>query len=474
MTKNVPLIVIGAGPAGLGAAAEAAGAGVETLLLDEQPGPGGQIYRAIARSDAARRALLGPDYARGAALLPALESGAVDYRPGANIWQITPEREVYFTRDGKAQVLQAARIVLATGAMERPMPFPGWTLPGVMTAGAAQIMLKSAGTVPQGEVVLAGSGPLLLLLASQVLDAGGRVAALVDTTPRGSLMAALPHLPGMLRAPSTLKKGLALLARLRRAGVPHYKGAGDLRARGTEKIEALRFTAGGREYDLPCALLLLHLGVVPNLQITRALGLAHDWDPLPRCWRPRLDSWGNTEHEGIAVAGDGGGIVGAEASEHQGRLAGLQAACQLGKLNPADRDAKAAGIRRALAAQRAARPFLDRLYRPAEAFLDPPDNTLVCRCEEVTAGQIRDFVRLGCLGPNQTKAFGRAGMGPCQGRFCGLTVSEVIARARGAGMEEVGHYRIRPPIKPVTLAELAAMDPDDTGPEGGFDRDDAA
>lgn len=458
MTERVPLVIVGAGPAGLSAAAEATAAGVKPLLLDEQPTPGGQIYRAIGRADAERKAILGPDYERGGALLGVLESGLLDYRPGASVWQVTPEREVFFTIAGQAQALQAERIVLAGGAMERAMPFPGWTLPGVMGAGAAQTLLKSSGLVPDGEVVLAGSGPLLFLIASQILEAGGRLAALVETTPRGNLARALPHLPGMLRKASYLTKGLGLLSRLRRAKVPHFKGAAKLTALGQERIESLRFTAGGRERDLPCGLLLLHQGVIPNVQFTRALGLTHDWKTLPRAWQPRLDTWGRSSLEGIAIAGDGGGILGAVASALQGRLAGLDAAFGLGKLDQAARDAKAAPVLRALAAERAARPFLDRLYQPAAEFLDPPDETLVCRCEEVTAGQIREFVALGCLGPNQTKAFGRPGMGPCQGRICGQSVSEIIARARGAAMEEVGAFRIRPPIKPVTLGELAAME----------------
>ena len=222
--------------------------------------------------------------------------------------------------------------------------------------------------------------------------------------------------------------------------------------------------------------MLVHNGVVPNVQIGRVLGLAHDWDGLQRCWRPRTDVWGGTALDGLSIAGDGGGIGGAMAAEHQGHLAGLLAARGLGKIS-VDACARRAGpVRRELARHLAIRPFLDALYAPAREFLSPADRTIVCRCEEVTAGAIRDFVRLGCLGPNQTKAFGRPGMGPCQGRFCGLTVSEIIADARRVPMAEVGYYRIRPPIKPVTLGELAAMPlPGDTGPDASdFDAESVA
>ena len=210
------------------------------------------------------------------------------------------------------------------------------------------------------------------------------------------------------------------------------------------------------EHEIACATLLIHNGVVPNVQITRALGLDHVWEPLQRCWRPRLGEWGETAIEDIAVAGDGGGIAGAEAAVHRGRIAGLNAARRLGALSADEAKRRARRERRRLAGHEAARPFLDALYAPAPAFLVPPDETIVCRCEEVTAGAIREQVTLGCLGPNQMKAFVRAGMGPCQGRLCGLSVSEIIAAARNVPIGDVGYYRIRPPICPVTLGEIAA------------------
>ena len=174
-----------------------------------------------------------------------------------------------------------------------------------------------------------------------------------------------------------------------------------------------------------------------------------------------VDDWGGSEVPGIALAGDGGGIVGAKAAAAQGRIAALGALYRLGLLTAGQRDAAAAGPLRVLRRELAPRPFLDRLYRPDPAYLRPADETLVCRCEEVTAGQIRGYAALGCLGPNQAKAFGRSGMGPCQGRVCGLLVSELIAEARGVTPVEVGYYRIRAPIKPVTLGELAALDDTD-------------
>lgn len=157
------------------------------------------------------------------------------------------------------------------------------------------------------------------------------------------------------------------------------------------------------------------------------------------------------------IAGDGAGIGGAKAAALAGKIAALDIACDLDRLTAGDRNAAARPLRRRLVKERAARPFIDSAYPPYAAALAPQDATIVCRCDEVTAGDIRHMAGLGCLGPNQTKAFGRAGMGPCQGRYCGLTVTHLLSEANGLSPDQTGHYRIRPPIKPVTLAEIAAM-----------------
>ena len=465
LAQHYDLLVVGAGPAGLSAAARAAELGVSVLLADENPAPGGQIYRAVTTSTVSDRAILGEDYWKGAGIVARLEKSAATYAPGCTIWSIAGAEleteagqfEIGLSLGGRARIIHARRVILATGAQERPFPIPGWTLPGVMTAGAAQIALKSAGIVPSGRTVIAGCGPLLYLLAGQLAAAGAEIVAVLDTTPKRNWMAAVAAMPDFLRSPY-LAKGLKLMAKARRS-LRFLNGVTDLAAEGSDRVTAIRATRGSASETIPCDTVLLHHGVIPSVNLANAAGCAHEFDTLQHCWTPKLDDWFSSSVPGIAIAGDGAGIGGAESAALRGEIAGLDAARQLGRIDTARRDQLAAPLRAELVLTLRGRRFLDLLYRPAPQFLAPAANdTIVCRCEEVTAGQVRDAAkRLGVTGPNQMKAFLRCGMGPCQGRMCGPTVVELIGQERNLTPAEVGYYRLRPPVKPVTLAELASL-----------------
>jgi NADPH-dependent 2,4-dienoyl-CoA reductase/sulfur reductase-like enzyme len=463
LAERYDLVVVGAGPAGLSAAARAADLGLSVLLADENPAPGGQIYRAVTTTPVTERAVLGEDYWRGASIVARFERAAATYAPRCTVWSLTDDPaapgtfEIGLSLDGKARIIGAAQVILATGAQERPFPIPGWTLPGVMTAGAAQIALKSAGIVPSGRTVIAGCGPLLYLLASQLAAAGTEIVALLDTTPRANWLKAAAALPDFLRSPY-LAKGMKLMAATRRK-LRFVSGVTGLAATGKDRLAEIEVSRGGRTETIACDTLLLHQGVIPSVNLSNAAGCAHDFDEAQHCFVPRVDSWFASSVEGIAIAGDGAGIGGAESAALRGEIAAFDAARRLGRLTPEERDRQAAPIRAGLERCLRGRRFLDLLYRPAPQFLSPRrDDTIVCRCEEVTAGQVRDAAkRLGVVGPNQMKAFLRCGMGPCQGRLCGPTVVELITETRGTTPAEVGYYRLRPPVKPVTLAELAAL-----------------
>lgn len=457
MTKpaSAELVVIGAGPAGMAAAASAAKQGCNVLLLDEQAAPGGQIYRAIAHSSAARNAILGSDYQRGKPLAEGLDHPLIDYRPGAKVWRIDDDGQITWSQQASACTVAARQTIIATGALERATPLPGWTLPGAMTAGAAQILLKSSGLVP-ANAILAGAGPLLYLLAAQMIRAGHPPRALVETQPAASYLKATRYLPTALADWRTLKKGVSLLAEISRAGVQRYRRASELAISGNTCVEQLQFRSAGKLHQLGCDAVLLHQGVVPNTQISRALRLPHQWHAQQQCFLP-VTNEGKTANPLFHIAGDGAAINGAVAAEIEGRICALHALQSLQRLTAEQARQLKQPLVHALASANAARPFLDTLYAPPTDWLRPADDTIICRCEEVSAGTIRQQVSRGCRGPNQTKAFSRCGMGPCQGRYCGLTVTEILAHENGLSHDDVGGYRIRAPIKPVTVEELASL-----------------
>ena len=391
-TEVADLVIVGAGPAGLAAACEARQWGLSVTLLDEQLTPGGQIYRDVDAASPRRRSLLGDDYGAGAELTAAFARSGARHVAGASVWNVGLDLQVNYLHQRASRIARGRHILLASGAMERPFPIPGWTLPGVMTVGAAKILLKSAGALPAAPVVLAGCGPLLYLLADQYLRAGVRIEAVVHTTRPSDYLRAIPQLGSALRGWRELRKGMRLLDRLRRSGVPVYAGARSFSIEGSGRAEAIRFVHQQRSHRIAAPLILLHQGVVPNTQLSWALDARHRWNPAQLCWEPETDDDGQFDHNGIYVAGDSRAIVGAEASASQGRLVALAVATKLLRGSP-ERERRESAVRRELRRQLRIRPFVDALYRPLQEHRIPPQVPgVVCRCEGVTAWQIRKCV----------------------------------------------------------------------------------
>ena len=492
MNETVELAIVGAGPAGMSAAIAAREQGIDVLVLDEQAAPGGQIYRNVEtvtaeRPNAAR--VLGEDYVAGVALARAFRECGARYSPCTPVWEVgtvarradgTAPFELGVLRDGVARMVYARCVIVATGARERAAPVPGALLPGVMGAGGAQSLLKSSGLVPDVPAVIAGSGPLVYLIAWQLVRAGAPVRAVLLTMPPGRTATGgrfrrvAGALTQAIALPGELRKGLGWRCALAGRGVKVMRADG-LAIEGGERVEAVRFTHRGRERSIDTSLVLLHEGVVPNAQLTLAAQLDHVRDDRQHGFRPVADDWGETSERGVLVAGDCARILGARAAVDSGRLAALEAAYRLGRIEARRRDALAIPHRASLKRRRRFQAFLDRVFEPGPAVLRPSDpKVTVCRCEEVTVAEIEHVIARGCPGPNQAKAFTRCGMGPCQGRMCATVVSGIFAGRRGAGtgadagigtrtgagvdVGAVGHYRIRPPVKPITVGELAALE----------------
>jgi thioredoxin reductase/bacterioferritin-associated ferredoxin len=461
------LVIIGSGPAGMSAAIVARQYDLSVLVLDEQPTAGGQIFRNLEHLENQRQndfRKLGPDYQSASKLVKQFKNCGADYLIGRSVWHIDKDKIVRIsttvaTEGNKSSAFKAKRILIAVGAMERPIPLPGWTLPGVMACSSVDVLFKSAGLLPKGEVVLAGNGPLLLLIANRLLDAGVKISALLDTKPKKAFFKALPYLPAALRTSGYLLKGAGMILKLRASKVPIYSCIENIKAEGEEGLNQVRFKTNGQWRTIMTGLLLLHQGLVPNVQLSRLLGCAHQWYETQRYWEPVLDDWGNTTVEGIAVAGDCGRVSGSKVSELSGQIAAFEAAMALGIISKSERDTLSKTSRLALKKQRTPRPFIDQYFAPETNWIVPKDDeTIVCRCEEVTARDIRDAVRLGIKSIDRIKAVTRCGMGFCQGRMCGLTASEIMADELNLSPADVGYQRVRSPLKPVTLGQLVDSD----------------
>lgn len=460
MSGVYDVAVVGTGPAGMTVATTAAAQGFSVIVLDEQGGPGGQIYNSVEQSPLQSHPALGADYARGLKLARELRGCGAEYVCGANVWQAEASGalwQVVYSMHMRARRVKARQLVLATGAYERPFPIPGWELPGVMSAGSAQILLKSGG-LAKPNAIFAGGGPLLYLVALQYLRAGIPVRAILDTTPRKNYRHSLMRIPGALGRFATLFKGLRMLLALRSSSTIFISGVDTLEAEGKGRLQSVSCRANGKDYRFDDAeMLFLHHGVVPNIQLALAAGCEQHWDAQQHAWCVTHDPWGRTSQSGLYVTGDAAGILGADAARVRAKLTVLAVSAELGRVDPEEFRKESRRLRMQLHREEALRRFLDTLYEPPEQFRIPCDDTLACRCEEVTAGSIRECVRAGDGDPNRLKSLLRCGMGPCQGRMCSSTVSQIVARERQLGPGDIGQFRLRPPVKPVHLDELASL-----------------
>ena len=456
MKNYFDVIVIGAGPAGLSAAACLAEMGLEVLTLDEQNQLGGQIFCNIETTLPKNRYLFGDDYDRGIKLADRFRKSGAGYENSASAWQVDPDGKICYSQSGKSRQIRANYVIAATGAMERPMPFPGWNLPGVMGAGAVNKLAKETSLRPSGDVVLAGSGPLLLLEASLLIKKGVQISAIFETTPAIPPVSAFSHVPKALRRTDFLWKGVSMIREIKAAKIPFYRGVTHIRALGQDTLQGVEAQCCNKRLNFKTDLLLVHFGVIPNTHIFRQMGCRMSWKKNQRYWYPACDEWGRTNFERIFAAGDGALVSGGPAAQYKGELAALEVAQCLGIIPQYERDALAVSLKTALKQDGYPRPFVDAVYAPPEHF-SFEDKTVLCRCENVTVGEVRKAVREGGRELNEIKIMTRCGMGPCQGRMCGPALAEVVAAELAIPCKKTGLLNIRPPLKPIPLGEIANL-----------------
>ena len=446
------VVIVGAGPAGIRCAETLLAAGITPILIDENRRDGGQIYRRQPQGFTRDySALYGSEAAKAKNLHESFDRlrERIDYRPDTLVWNLTPG-QLYCVSQGHHSTVEYDALILCTGATDRLMPIEGWQLAGTYSLGGAQIALKSQAVSIGHSVVFMGSGPLLYLVASQYLKAGAKVAAVLDTSALSKRIGALPKL---LARPGVLFTGMKLLAQLYRAKIPVHLGVrpqqvlGDA-ANGVSGVRVL--TARGETLNLDCDAVALGYHLRPETQLADLAGCRMRFDEASGQWWLSVDEEGRTTVNGVYAAGDGSKIRGADAAEHAGRLVAMALLEDLQQpVNAGVRDQQ----RQALAAMDQFRLGLAQAFPwPAEQAKALPDSAIVCRCEMISAGELRRTVsEKGACEVNRAKAFSRVGMGRCQGRYCSQAGAEVIAAAAGVSVQQVGRQRGQAPVKPLPM-----------------------
>lgn len=443
MSARFDLAVIGAGPAGSHAAIAARQFGLRTVVIDEAATAGGQVWRAPQST----KAKPVPD---GNRLRNRLAESGAELLFGRRLWLAERGFNLHLTGDGGRETITAERLIVATGASERVVPFPGWTLPGVIGLAAATILLKSHGTLPGKRTLVAGRGPLLGAVASGLLDLGGEVAAIADARAHGEWLSALVALR---RRPADLRSGLAWWLKLKRHRVPWISKSH------IERIEPgvgnLRVRIAGREEPILCDAVAVGDGLTPAAEVLRLLGASLHYQENLGGWIPLLDDEGRSSLAGLYACGDGTGIRGAAIACEKGRLAGLAAAKDVGALDPAQFAQLSGPIHTRLGKIAPAAAAMARLMSvDAYRWNTISDATTICRCEDVTRETLVAAIGQGARDADQLKAWTRCGMGPCQGRMCGEAAANILAAEAGIERASVQPWTARAPFRPVAMEDI--------------------
>jgi len=458
------IAILGAGPAGGNAALASVQQGLRTVLLDEQPSAGGQVWR--ARSASILAAPETPESRAGAHLRSKLSTSDITYLKDARVWQIAREGDIWQLQvlsGGQSDAVEANALILATGAREFVQPVPGWTTPGVIGLAGATALFKQNLTLPGRRTVVSGTGPLLFYVASEIRRLGGEVAAVVTPNTRADWLRALPALAGK---PRLLGRGALWIADLMLARVPIYWGHAVTEVLGHDAVSDVKIARLDAEWapqkhvaTIGADSLCLGNGLIPQIEPAQMLGVPIHYDAALGGWVPDVSPDGVTTIASLYLCGDGTGIRGANAAALQGRLVGLRVAADLGRNTQQARTAaqrawrRAACFGRSMTVLSVARPGLQAVTS---------EDTIICRCESITRRQLLEEIDKGAASANAVKSGLRVGMGPCGGKFCQTAIAALIAKSRGRDVSTVAPPTARPPLRPVPLGAAA----------GSFDYDD--
>jgi glycine/D-amino acid oxidase-like deaminating enzyme/bacterioferritin-associated ferredoxin len=463
---DVDVLVVGAGPAGLSAAIAAARSGASVVVLDERPQSGGQYFKPLAPSH--RTARPGDaQFAEGLRLTQNAFEQGVRVIQEATVWGADTPQEVIAMVDGAATLFKPGQLILATGAYERPVPFDNWTLPGVMTTGAAQTLVRSYKVTPGQRVVIAGNGPLNLQLAVEMLRAGVKVAAVLEAAPRPRASQWRTLINAWRHSPALMFQGLRYVTELRMHGVSVQWSHAVVQAKGEDHLQEVIYApvgeAGEPNLNMTSTIradtLCLGYGLIPSTELARALGCEHRFVDLHLGYlQTEIAADGRTSVPQVFAIGDGSSLGGARVAMARGTLAGLAAAAALNK------SVDASVVRRAEVALARALLFQEALwdiFKAAPVSVQKlPDTTIACRCEEINLGQLREAIGQGFDSLGTLKRMTRLGMGRCQGRYCACTAAKLLHEVTGRVREPEQMFAPRLPAKPVPAGCMAFEKPE--------------
>lgn len=461
MANEVDLVVLGAGPAGINAAVAASEQGLSVVLVDQNHGAGGQVFRPVPdqfRRKAGR--VPSPELQLGDEQRKKLQQSKVKTYFNHTVWGVGSGFRVDAVGPDGPVHWNCRALIAAGGTTERVVPFPGWTLPRVIGLAAATIMLKSQNMLPGKNTLVAGCGPLLAAVGAGIIKGGGTVAALVDSSPKSAWLKATPAL---LSRPDLMWQGVKWLKQIKASGTPvmsaqaieKVEQEGDLLRVTILAVDAQRrLIADSSKKTLFVDTIVVGNGLVPGTDITRLLRAQHEYVNELGGWVATTDDYCRTSIANLYAAGDGCGISGAAAAIHHGELAGLTAARDLGRLDQSGFSALADVVQRRLAkAKGFGRAMGALMAMPIQQAETISSETIVCRCEDVSRQEIDAAVAGGARDMNQVKAWTRCGMGPCQGRTCGDVAASLVALQVGS-REAAGYFTGRAPLRPVSLEQL--------------------
>lgn len=465
--ESPKVLIVGAGPAGLAAAASFTSAGIKPTILDERSSAGGQYFKQLASGyQFTQPNKADQQYQDGAEIIKQVKESGAKLLTGVKVWgafrQKSGELEITATDEKNNYIFRPHQVILATGAFE-PVPlFPGWTLPGVMTTGAAQGLLRSYRVAPGDRVLIAGNGPLNLQLACELADAGVKIVALAEAAHSPFPKHWRSALGALIASPRLMGQGLKMLQRLRNHGIPYLNDHIICQASGEEQVKKATiapFKGNKIDFDRQKVndidALCLGYGFQPINDLARTLGCGYELSPSGKMV-PHCDVDGQTTISGVYVIGDGATIGGAQVALAAGRSTARAVMKNLGHATSEDNK-----DRQRLSIQRRFQKHLWNMYDAPDVYTSlATDGTLLCRCECVKVGIVKSLVNEGIHDPGTIKRLSRVGMGRCQGRYCQTHLSNLLREMTGKRPAYKALFAPQIPIRPVAIQDLVLEAPE--------------